>query len=491
MPSATRRCTAWSTRCCSSARSSSGSRCSPRRLRDGSARSGGSATCSPGWRRWARSARASAGRGAARCGWAAATRCWRRCSPRCGRGWSRRSGASACGRASAGETRARGRVRGRPPRDRVRAGRLVGPGLAGRARADAVRRELRVVPRDGRAWNEGPRAVAAGRGCASRRLLSLHGPDADRRAGGPAAAQGARLPALRHRRSRGVHRVARRSADPAGRPESRLARRGLPAVQRELRRLPPDRGTGRHGHGRARARAAARDADRDRRGRPDRALPHAEVRRGADRPAEARLARALHPVDAFAARQGRLGDRPHRPDPGGLRGLADRPPRPGRRGARDRREDDAVRRIARALLAARPVRRGAPGEPRPLEPDATERSVGASRRAEAAAIVLMLLAALGGAAFPVLYVAWPENEALGLAIGLALVFAAAAAVVAGKAIVPREQLVEEREEFGDEDERDAALDRLGSGGKGVTRRKALVTATGVAGLGKKTPPGHE
>jgi ubiquinol-cytochrome c reductase iron-sulfur subunit len=142
-----------------------------------------------------------------------------------------------------------------------------------------------------------------------------------------------------------------------------------------------------------------------------------------------------------------------------------------------------VRRIARALLAAALFLRGAPGEPRPLEPDATERSVGAGRHAEAAAIVLMLLAALSGAAFPVLYVVWPENEALGLAIGLALVFAAAAAIVAGKAIVPREQLVEEREDFGDEDERDAALDRIGSAGEGVTRRKALVTATGVAGLG--------
>jgi ubiquinol-cytochrome c reductase iron-sulfur subunit len=143
-----------------------------------------------------------------------------------------------------------------------------------------------------------------------------------------------------------------------------------------------------------------------------------------------------------------------------------------------------VRRIARALLAAALFLRGAPGEPRPVEPDPSEeRSVGASRRAENAAVVLMLLAALCGAAFPVLYVVWPENEALGLSIGLALVFAAAAAVVAGKAIVPQEQLVEEREDLGDEDERDAALDRVASAGEGVTRRTALVTATGVAGLG--------
>jgi ubiquinol-cytochrome c reductase iron-sulfur subunit len=143
------------------------------------------------------------------------------------------------------------------------------------------------------------------------------------------------------------------------------------------------------------------------------------------------------------------------------------------------------RRFAGALLAAAIFLRGGDGQPRPeeVEPDPTEREVGSRPRAESAAIALMLLAALCGIAFPVLYVAWPENEALGLSIGLALVFAAAAAVVAGKAVVPREQLVEQRAELDDPDEREAALERIGSAGEGVTRRRALVTATGVAGLG--------
>jgi ubiquinol-cytochrome c reductase iron-sulfur subunit len=141
-------------------------------------------------------------------------------------------------------------------------------------------------------------------------------------------------------------------------------------------------------------------------------------------------------------------------------------------------------RLAGALLAAALFLRGA-GRPRPEdeEPDPELREVGASRRAETAAIVLMLLAALCGAAFPVLYVAWPETQAEGLAIGLALLFAAAAAVVAGKAVVPREQLSEERSRLAHPEEREEALERLGSAGEGVTRRGALVAATGAAGLG--------
>jgi ubiquinol-cytochrome c reductase iron-sulfur subunit len=144
-----------------------------------------------------------------------------------------------------------------------------------------------------------------------------------------------------------------------------------------------------------------------------------------------------------------------------------------------------VRRIAAALLAAAMFLRGA-GAERPQgepEPDPTAREVGASRRAENVAVALMLLSALCGAAFPVLYVAWPDNQALGLAVGLALAFAAAAAVVAGKAVVPREQAVEERAPLDDPDARNDAMGQLAAGGDGVTRRGVLVAATGAAGIG--------
>jgi ubiquinol-cytochrome c reductase iron-sulfur subunit len=141
-------------------------------------------------------------------------------------------------------------------------------------------------------------------------------------------------------------------------------------------------------------------------------------------------------------------------------------------------------RLAGALLAAALFLRGA-GSPRPEdeEPHPEVREVGSSRRAERVAIALMLLAGLCGVAFPVLYVAWPQTQAEGLSIGLALVFAAVAAVVAGKAVVPREQVAEERTRLAHPEEREEALDRLGSAGEGVTRRGALVAATGAAGLG--------
>jgi ubiquinol-cytochrome c reductase iron-sulfur subunit len=144
-----------------------------------------------------------------------------------------------------------------------------------------------------------------------------------------------------------------------------------------------------------------------------------------------------------------------------------------------------VQRLAAALLAAALFLRGA-GRERPAreaEPDPSDREVGARGRAEGIAIALMLLAAVCAAAFPVLYVVWPDNQALGLSIGLALAFAAASAVVAGKAVVPREQAVEERAALGDPDERERAMDEAAAAGEGVTRRGALVAATGAAGLG--------
>jgi ubiquinol-cytochrome c reductase iron-sulfur subunit len=142
-----------------------------------------------------------------------------------------------------------------------------------------------------------------------------------------------------------------------------------------------------------------------------------------------------------------------------------------------------IARVAAWLLAAAMFLRGA-GKPRPEpEPDPSEREVGASPRAELATIALMLLAALAGAAFPVLYVLGADTQLLGLSFGLALVFAAAAAVVAGKAVVPRETLTEERSTLAHPEEEDEALDRAGSVGDGVTRRGALLAAGGVAGLG--------
>jgi ubiquinol-cytochrome c reductase iron-sulfur subunit len=143
-----------------------------------------------------------------------------------------------------------------------------------------------------------------------------------------------------------------------------------------------------------------------------------------------------------------------------------------------------TRRVAAALLAAALFLRGG-GRARPddEEPDPSDRTVGAPRRAESSALALMLLAALCGAAFPVIYVVSESTQLLGLAFGLALVFAAAATVIAGKAVVPRETAVEERSQLAHDDAQEDVDAHLKGAGEGITRRGALVAATGAAGIG--------
>jgi ubiquinol-cytochrome c reductase iron-sulfur subunit len=147
------------------------------------------------------------------------------------------------------------------------------------------------------------------------------------------------------------------------------------------------------------------------------------------------------------------------------------------------------RRLARVgggLLAAALFIRGA-GKPRPedVEPDPTHRDVGSKRRAEGVAIALMLCACLCGLAFPFLYVLADSNSTqwLGLSIGLALMFTAAGSVVAGKAVVPRETIVEERPQLSHGgDEQQNVVEGVASVGEGVTRRGLLTAATGAAGF---------
>jgi ubiquinol-cytochrome c reductase iron-sulfur subunit len=145
-----------------------------------------------------------------------------------------------------------------------------------------------------------------------------------------------------------------------------------------------------------------------------------------------------------------------------------------------------IERIATGLLAAALFLRGVKGEPRPEpaeEPEPREREVGTSARAELAAIACMLAAALCGAAFPVLYVVTDDTQLFGLSIGLALTFAAAGAIIAGKAVVPREQAVEERAQLGHPEDEDAFAGELGEVGDGVSRRGLLIAAAGAAGVG--------
>ena len=114
-------------------------------------------------------------------------------------------------------------------------------------------------------------------------------------------------------------------------------------------------------------------------------------------------------------------------------------------------------------------------------PEALERRVGSSRRAETVTLVALVVAALGGAAFCIAYVFFPDTQVLGLTIGIGLASFGVAAVVAAKRIIPHEEAVEEIEDFGSEEEQDAAVEVVREPEEGVSRRGLLLRATGAAG----------
>jgi quinol---cytochrome c reductase iron-sulfur subunit len=119
------------------------------------------------------------------------------------------------------------------------------------------------------------------------------------------------------------------------------------------------------------------------------------------------------------------------------------------------------------------------------EPQIAERRTPADPRAELAVVVLLVLAGLAAAAFAVLVVAHPQTQLLGGTLGAALAFLAVALIVASKRVVVQETAIEDREiEQTARPEDDAAFaDELRAGGEGITRRRALGAAAGVAGAG--------
>ncbi|MGZ4202140.1 MAG: Rieske 2Fe-2S domain-containing protein [Thermoleophilaceae bacterium] len=123
------------------------------------------------------------------------------------------------------------------------------------------------------------------------------------------------------------------------------------------------------------------------------------------------------------------------------------------------------------------------GRPRPAPPpDPSERDLPRSRGPELVAALLLFATSLCAAAFIVFYTAHPDTQLLGLALGLAFAFLAAALILAGKRIVPQETALEERPELADGEEA-AAVERLvHEGGEGVTRRRLLGLAGGAAGV---------
>jgi ubiquinol-cytochrome c reductase iron-sulfur subunit len=114
--------------------------------------------------------------------------------------------------------------------------------------------------------------------------------------------------------------------------------------------------------------------------------------------------------------------------------------------------------------------------------------------AETAAIALLFLSALCAAAFPVVYFvhAIPaKTQYLGLSMGLALLFLAAALIVAAQSVIPTEELAHEYPPDEHEEDEEYVAGLVEESGKGFTRRGlfklGLFSAGGALGAAALIP----
>jgi ubiquinol-cytochrome c reductase iron-sulfur subunit len=144
------------------------------------------------------------------------------------------------------------------------------------------------------------------------------------------------------------------------------------------------------------------------------------------------------------------------------------------------------------LLLGRRRRRetgDAPSEQTPRSEEVAvvlERELPSTPRSELVVAVFLLLAGACAVAFVVVYMTLGARHAtqwLGLAIGLGFAFLAVALIVAGKLVVPQEVAVEERAELHRPQEAREVAAELRGGADGISRRKLLAGAAGVAGAG--------
>src|SRR5689334_1551100 len=135
-----------------------------------------------------------------------------------------------------------------------------------------------------------------------------------------------------------------------------------------------------------------------------------------------------------------------------------------------RRPGAAVKALVMLVLwrlgALRRRRRSRREERREPAVDPSERKTGAPRWVE-----------------PLLLVLDPQTQLLGASLGLALALLAATLVVAGKRLVPQETKVEERPRLEDPEAVSDVAERARAGVDGITRRRLLAGAAGVAGAG--------
>jgi ubiquinol-cytochrome c reductase iron-sulfur subunit len=135
--------------------------------------------------------------------------------------------------------------------------------------------------------------------------------------------------------------------------------------------------------------------------------------------------------------------------------------------------------LVRALF-----RREPPPDPaaREHEPDPREREVGSDPRAELTVAVLLIAGGALALAFAVLIAAYPQTQLLGATLAAGLACLGAALGLASKRVVPRETEVEQRHPVPEQTDEELT-GQLREGGAGLSRRRLLTGAAGVAGAG--------
>lgn len=117
------------------------------------------------------------------------------------------------------------------------------------------------------------------------------------------------------------------------------------------------------------------------------------------------------------------------------------------------------------------------------EVDPSERRTGAPAWAERLVAGLLFVVPVAALAFVALFVLDPNTQLLGLTLGVALALLACALVLAGRWLVPQETKVEQRPRLADPDAAREVIEQAAGGVEGITRRRLLAGAAGVAGAG--------
>jgi ubiquinol-cytochrome c reductase iron-sulfur subunit len=148
-----------------------------------------------------------------------------------------------------------------------------------------------------------------------------------------------------------------------------------------------------------------------------------------------------------------------------------------------------ARMVGLALLALVGLRRRRRHTPAPRNPDRgpdpSRRVLPHDPRAELIVALLLVATGLCGAAVIVLLIVVEHHltQWLGVAVGLGLASLSAALIVAGKRVVVQEVAVEPRGKLGDPEDAEEAAELLAEGTEGLSRRRLLASAAGIAAVG--------